>query len=65
MKKEELEEITREAFIQAVERMVLEYQSRDFNKWHHYRTMLQEVDPYNPLLEVGFHGLPFTGGLKD
>jgi len=27
--------------------------------------MLQEVDPHNPLLEVGFHGLPFTGGLKD
>jgi len=27
--------------------------------------MLQEVDPHNPLLEVGFHGLPYTGGLKD
>ena len=65
MKKEELEEITRDAFIQAVERMVLEYQCRDFNRWHYYRTMLQEVDPHNSLLEVGFHGLPFTGGLKD
>ena len=65
MKKEELEEITREAFIQAVERMVLEYQCRDFHRWHYYRNMLQEVDPHNPLLEVGFHGLPFTGGLKD
>ena len=28
MKKEELEKMTRDAFIQAVERMVLEYQSR-------------------------------------
>jgi hypothetical protein len=65
MKKEELEEITRDAFIQAVERMVLEYQSRDFNRWHYYRNMLQEVDPHNPLLEVGFHGLPYFGGLKD
>ena len=65
MKKEELEEITREAFIQAVERMVLEYQCRDFHRWHYYRNMLQEVDPHNPLLEVGFHGLHFTGGLKD
>jgi len=27
--------------------------------------MLQEVDPHNPLLEVGFHGLPISGGLKD
>ena len=65
MKKEELEEITREAFIQAVERMVLQYQCRDFHRWHYYRNMLQEVDPHNPLLEVGFHGLPYTTGLKD
>jgi len=65
MKKEELEEITREAFIQVVERMVLEYQCKDFHRWHYYRNMLQEVDPHNPLLEVGFHGLPYFGGLKD
>jgi len=65
MKKEELEEITREAFIQVVERMVLEYQCKDFHRWHYYRNMLQEVDPHNPLLEVGFHGLPYTGGLND
>ena len=65
MENEELEEITKEAFIQAVERMVLEYQSRDFHMWHYYRNMLQEVDPHNPLLEVGFHGLPYFGGLKD
>ena len=65
MKKEELEEMTRDAFIQAVKRMVLQYQCKDFNKWHYYRTMLQEVDPDNHLLEVGFHGLPYFGGLKD
>jgi len=65
MKKEELEEITREAFIQVVERMVLEYQCKDFHRWHYYRNMLQEVDPHNPLLEVSFHGLPYFGGLKD
>jgi len=65
MKKEELEEITRDAFIQVVERMVLEYQCKDFHRWHYYRNMLQEVDPHNPLLEVGFHGLPYFGGLKD
>ena len=65
MEKEEIEEITRDAFIQAVERMVLEYQSRDFHMWHYYRAMLQEVDPHNPLLEVGFHGLPYFGGFKD
>jgi len=65
MEDEELEEITKEAFIQAVEHMVLEYQCKDFHKWHYYRNMLQEVDPHNPLLEVGFHGLSFTGGLKD
>jgi hypothetical protein len=45
--------------------MVLEYQCRDFNRWHYYRNMLQEVDPHNPLLEVGFHGLPYFGGFKD
>jgi len=45
--------------------MVLYYQSRDFHRWHYYRNMLQEVDPHNPLLEVGFHGLPMSGGLKD
>ena len=65
MKKEELEEITREAFIQVVERMVLEYQCKDFHRWHYYRNMLQEVDPHNPLLKVSFHGLPISGGLKD
>jgi len=65
MKKEELEEMTRDAFIQAVERKVLEYQGKDFNEWHYYYKKLQEVDPDNPLLEVGFHGLPFIGGLKD
>ena len=65
MKKEELEEITREAFIQAVERMVLEYQCKDFHRWHYYRAMLQEVDPHNPLPEIGFHGLPYTGGLRN
>ena len=65
MKKEELEKMTRDAFIQAVKRMILQYQCKDFNKWYYYRTMLQEVDPYNPLLEVGFHGLPYSGGFKD
>ena len=65
MENKELEEITKEAFIQAVERKVIEYQSRDFHRWHYYRNMLQEVDPHNPLLEVGFHGLPYFGGLKD
>jgi hypothetical protein len=64
MKTDEIDEEARDAFIQAVERMVLEYQCKDFNRWHYYRNMLQEVDPDNPLLEVGFHGLPFTG-LKD
>ena len=65
MKKKELEKMTRDAFIQAVERMVLHYQCKDFDKWHYYTTMLQEVDPHNPLLEVGFYGLPYFGGLKD
>ena len=65
MKKEELEKMTRDAFIQAVKRMVLHYQCKDFNEWHYYRNMLQEVDPDNPLLEVGFHGLPYFGGFKD
>jgi hypothetical protein len=65
MKKGEINEEERDAFIQAVERMVLHYQSRDFHRWHYYRSMLQEVDPHNPLLEVGFHGLPMSGGLKD
>jgi len=65
MEDEELEEITRELYIQAVEQKVREYQSRDFHMWHYYRNMLQEVDPHNPLLEVGFHGLPYFGGLKD
>ena len=64
MKTDEIDE-ERNAFIQAVERMVLEYQCKDFHRWHHYRNMLQEVDPHNPLLEVGFHGLPYFGGLKD
>jgi hypothetical protein len=65
MKKGEIDEEERDAFIQAVERMVLHYQCRDFHRWHYYRSMLQEVDPHNPLLEVGFHGLPMSGGLKD
>ena len=65
MKTDEIDEEERDAFIQAVERMVLEYQCRNFRMWHYYRNMLQEVDPHNPLLEVGFQGLPFTGGLKD
>ena len=64
MKTDEIDE-ERNAFIQAVERMVLEYQCIDFHRWHYYRNMLQEVDPDNPLLEVGFHGLPYFGGLKD
>ena len=65
MKTDEIDEEERDAFIQAVERMVLEYQCKDFHRWHYYRNMLQEVDPDNPLLEVGFHGLPYFGGLKD
>ena len=64
MKTDEIDE-ERNAFIQAVERIVLQYQCRDFNRWHYYRSMLKEVDPHNPLLEVGFHGLPYFGGLKD
>jgi hypothetical protein len=65
MEKEEIEEIARELYIQAVEQKVREYQCRDFHMWHYYRAMLQEVDPHNPLLEIGFHGLPYFGGLKD
>ena len=65
MKTDEIDEEERDAFIQAVERMVLEYQCKDFHRWHYYRNMLKEVDPDNPLLEVGFHGLPYFGGLKD
>ena len=65
MENEEIEEIARELYIQAVEQKVRKYQCRDFHMWHYYRAMLQEVDPHNPLLEVGFHGLPYTGGLKD
>ena len=64
-KVKEIKRITREAYIQSVERIVLQYQCKDFNKWHHYTKMLQKVDPYNPLLKVGFHGLPYTGGFKD
>ncbi|MGC8758174.1 hypothetical protein [Caldisericum sp.] len=55
----------RDAFIQAVERMVLEYQCKDFNRWHYWGSILEELDPHNPLLEVGFHGLPYFSGLKD
>ena len=65
MNKENEVEVERDAFIQAVERMVLEYQCIDFNQWHYWYKKLEELDPYNPLLEVGFHGLPYTGGLKD
>ena len=65
MERDEDNDEERDAFIQAVERMVLEYQCKDFHRWHYYRNMLQEVDPDNPLLEVGFHGLPYFGGLKD
>ena len=65
MNKENEVEVEREAFIQAVERMVLQCQCIDFHQWHYWRNILQELDPYNPLLEVGFQGLPYTGGLKD
>ena len=61
MEDEELEEIARKLYIQAVEQKVREYQSRDFRMWHYWKNRLQEVDPDNPLLEVGFHGLPYFG----
>ena len=49
MKIDEDNKVEREAFIQAVERMVLQYQCIDFNEWHYWRNILQELDPYNPL----------------
>jgi len=55
------DEEERDAFIQAVERMVLEYQCKDFKQLYYYRTVLQGMDPHNPQLELGFHGLPFFG----
>ena len=64
MNKENEVEAERDAFIQAVERMVLQYQCIDFHQWHYWKNILQELDPYNPLLEVGFHGLPYTGGMR-
>jgi len=33
--------------------------------WRYWNSKLKEVDPYNPLLEVGFHGLPYFRGNKD
>jgi len=63
--KKDKDEVERDAFIQAVKRMVLKYQRKDFERWHHWNKKLEELDPYNPLLEVGFHGLPYTGGMKD
>ncbi|MGQ9847158.1 MAG: hypothetical protein ACUVQP_06625 [Bacteroidales bacterium] len=65
MEKDEENEVEREVFIQAVERMGLLYQCIDFNECNYCRSILEELDPYNPLLEVGFQGLTFTGGLKD
>ena len=65
MNKENEVEVERDALIQAVERMVLQYQCIDFHQWHYWKNILQELDPYNPLLEIGFHGLPYTGGMKD
>ena len=58
-------EVERKAFIQAVEKLVLQYQRTDFQRWHHWYKKLEELDPYNPLLEVGFHGLPYFGSFKD
>jgi len=65
VKIDEDNKVERDAFIQAVERMVLQYQCIDFHQWHYWYKKLKEVDPYNPLLEVGFHGLPYFGGMKD
>jgi len=65
VKDDELDEIDRELYIIEIERRILKYQCKDFNMWHYWNNRLKEVDPYNPLLEVGFHGLPYFGGCKD
>ena len=44
MNKENEVEVEREAFIQAVERMVLQYQCIDFHQWHYWYKKLEELE---------------------
>jgi len=49
------------AFILKVELRIKKYQGNNFQEWCYWKEALERVDPDNPLLLVGFHGLPYTG----
>ena len=47
--------------IKKIEQLVLKNQNKDFQEWLYWNRKLEKLDPHNPLLEVGFHGLPIFG----
>ena len=51
--------------IAELEKKMKQYQGKDFQSWHHCYNELERIDPHNPLLQFGFHGLPFLGWKGD
>ena len=37
----------------------------NFEKWLDAHKTLEAIDPQNKLLEIGYYGKPFSGGLVD
>ena len=50
------------AFIIKIELRIKKYQGNNFDEWHYWKEKLGRIDPDNPLLLIGFHGKPYTGG---
>ena len=61
MNEEKMQDKSMVAFIKDVELRIKRYQGNNFQEWCYWKHALERVDPDNPLLEVGFHGLPYTG----
>ena len=47
--------------IKKIEQLVLKNQNKDFQEWLYWNRKLEKLDPKNPLLDIGFHGLPIFG----
>jgi hypothetical protein len=65
VKKEELNKEAKRVFIELLAEKVKQHQGKNFQEWYYWKRKLEEADPDNPLLEKGFHGLPYNSSLRD
>lgn len=55
----------RETRIKEIIAKIKEYEWKDREMWEYWRSVLYKLDPHNPYLELGFHGLPYFTWKED